>query len=697
MNEWIFVIYGVAGLIFVLFALLFARRYIRKLFGYVTSTKAFGADVKSRLIGLGVAVILFPTVLPQIFRVFVSMLSTIIRDGSRMIFEDVSRSVSGCNETNTLECAGQITLGLLRSVSNVTGSALSSLYDIPVNRLILLLGVWALVAYLLDEAQTHSDNGKTNLRGRDWLKKLQENRNSVSVKNTIFFLILAAGAYLSMAAIAAIPQLQEKNVIFQEIGIEKLKLQLESVYSAFEKKYPSEIGNKETFTKLGDFLKTIEPSDDLDNNSFNLPNAGSTQSSSTASNTDSTTNVNKNANANANIVTNSNVNRNSNTNANVNVAGNTNSNTTAPAETNAKTDDKEIKPKLTQAATKIVLPRRIYDELNYIFANGKQEYERATQNYVNLEKNAKDTQKIAKDRALQSYETSNLIGKGNKERVKYFLEISDNYNQQANVLDQRLGECLASVQQMDNAWKTFTDTLSSLSGSQNSYDFISYQSDSLYRETSAAQNKCIAALPVVNSMPERPLLGEASELGIFGFVAGWLLKTESLPLALITGLIGFGLLGSACSTFIRERITQPGATPPSAPVITKPVGLLVSDLTAVIIRGLSAAIVVFLAVEGGLAIFAAGGGEPNPYVLLLTCLVAAVFSETIWSWAEKELIRRLDGEDDDDDEETAEKDEKECPEKVKADAEEKNKIFDAEKAHDDKDDDKNKDKKKKSK
>jgi hypothetical protein len=75
--------------------------------------------------------------------------------------------------------------------------------------------------------------------------------------------------------------------------------------------------------------------------------------------------------------------------------------------------------------------------------------------------------------------------------------------------------------------------------------------------------------------------------------------------------------------------------------VNKPRGLLVSDLTAVVIRGVSAAIVVFLAVEGGLAIFSANGGEPNPYVLLLTCLVAAVFSEHIWSWMEQDLLRRL--------------------------------------------------------
>ena len=69
--------------------------------------------------------------------------------------------------------------------------------------------------------------------------------------------------------------------------------------------------------------------------------------------------------------------------------------------------------------------------------------------------------------------------------------------------------------------------------------------------------------------------------------------------------------------------------------------MLVHDLPGVVIRGLSAAIVVFLAVEGGLAIFASGMAQPNPYVLLFTCLVGAVFSEDVWDWAHKQLRGKL--------------------------------------------------------
>src|SRR5262245_18333400 len=92
-------------------------------------------------------------------------------------------------------------------------------------------------------------------------------------------------------------------------------------------------------------------------------------------------------------------------------------------------------------------------------------------------------------------------------------------------------------------------------------------------------------------------------VGPFGFFAGWLVKTRSLPLALIIGMLGFGLMGSAISTFSREQPSRQDDDP------------LVKDLAGVVFRGLSAAIILFLAAEGGLAIIGTGSSEPNPYVL----------------------------------------------------------------------------------
>ena len=44
--------------------------------------------------------------------------------------------------------------------------------------------------------------------------------------------------------------------------------------------------------------------------------------------------------------------------------------------------------------------------------------------------------------------------------------------------------------------------------------------------------------------------------------------------------------------------------------------------------------VVFLAVKAGLLVFATGPAEPNPYVLMLVCLIAAIFSEPVFEAAQ---------------------------------------------------------------
>jgi hypothetical protein len=124
-------------------------------------------------------------------------------------------------------------------------------------------------------------------------------------------------------------------------------------------------------------------------------------------------------------------------------------------------------------------------------------------------------------------------------------------------------------------------------------------------------------------IPSRQSFGEY--LGIFGLATRWLLKTEQTTLVLITGLIGFGLLGAACSTVIRRVPSRKTGQP------------IVANLTNVVIRGASAAILVFLAVFGGLAVFSSGSVNPNPYVVLFTCLVAAVFSEHAWAWGGRQF------------------------------------------------------------
>lgn len=94
-----------------------------------------------------------------------------------------------------------------------------------------------------------------------------------------------------------------------------------------------------------------------------------------------------------------------------------------------------------------------------------------------------------------------------------------------------------------------------------------------------------------------------------------------MELVLIVGMIGFGLFGSAVSTFVRTAANES----------------LEPNVVYIIVRGTSAAIVIFLAVKGGISIFIKGDSQLNPYSLFFTCLIGAVYSERVWDWAKSEL------------------------------------------------------------
>lgn len=120
-------------------------------------------------------------------------------------------------------------------------------------------------------------------------------------------------------------------------------------------------------------------------------------------------------------------------------------------------------------------------------------------------------------------------------------------------------------------------------------------------------------------------------LGVFGKAAGWLLSTQSRDLALITGLLGFGFFGAISTTFIRQ-IAASGGGPIAASAWIVPA----------LIRGVAAAMLVFLAVLGGISVFAESNPPVNAYAVFLACFIAAVFSEDVWEWARRRQQEQFD-------------------------------------------------------
>ena len=105
---------------------------------------------------------------------------------------------------------------------------------------------------------------------------------------------------------------------------------------------------------------------------------------------------------------------------------------------------------------------------------------------------------------------------------------------------------------------------------------------------------CTDLKPVVRDyLPARS--GPAETLAQLGAAAAWLLRTESPELALIIGLLGFGFLGALAASFIKR-----------VPVTARNELPAIDFIFPALIRGVGAAILVFLLAKGGTAILHEG-------------------------------------------------------------------------------------------
>ena len=130
-------------------------------------------------------------------------------------------------------------------------------------------------------------------------------------------------------------------------------------------------------------------------------------------------------------------------------------------------------------------------------------------------------------------------------------------------------------------------------------------------------------LDMYTYIPDPPTSG--NEWGAIGRASQWIMSPNSVDLVLIIGMFGFGLFGAAISTFIREHHSNNTEDP------------VAEHIAKVLIKGVSAAIVVFLGTKGGIALINNGTNDPNAYILFFTCLVGAVFSDEIWDWAKGKI------------------------------------------------------------
>lgn len=606
MNSYLVIAsaFVLLSLVLLGYGFLVIRRVLRRFVRLVISdSSVMGDDARARLIGLALAILVFPSTLGRFIGAVITLgLSLFTQVPLALNLGWKQAKEIACTVSAPSDCLADGWFTLLRAIGDGTKGALNEaqVATLPYGRFVLFLGAWAIFASLLRSMLAH--DGPPHASGFRRLERWIGSIPRITKQNLLFFLILTIGLYLSIAAITAIPNLRQDGSAAADTATTPAKLAEHLRGSAHDFPEPQ---LRDPLLNLKTLLDATpprqRPAGGLTAGTGPTPPPpsapqGAVVPDTTAPRVDSATAAT------------------TSTAAAVETAGRA-----AAAPLTATIPDSVPQGELD-------FVRRYVDFLD----SKRAEMVRA---HLDLLHNARTRQDGAISDATTSYSLTNENRLGDREKREHYLLITEWFSRLSRNLQQNADGSAARVSKFErvlSAWGE-EERRDLLAGSTDMERFVTRASDA--EAQAIALSQPFEGNFLVDPMPSRPQLGSAQ--GPFSFINRWLLRTESLPLALITGMLGFGLLGAAASTFVREQKRR----------VRKPVQPLVQDLPGVVIRGGSAAVVVFLAVMGGLAVFSARDSEPNPYVLLFTCLVGAVFSERVWIWAEKNLGRTFGGED----------------------------------------------------
>lgn len=212
-----------------------------------------------------------------------------------------------------------------------------------------------------------------------------------------------------------------------------------------------------------------------------------------------------------------------------------------------------------------------------------------------------------------------------RDRATYTYSLESGYQDVVSDLQGDLSRCKSQIQVNNNGDQLYLAYVTNALATAAEEDQVlakpnggaSFVPPFLPRSSSNVESSCDTSDLSVKERFAAPV----PELGVFSRLFGWLENSDSLALSVICGMLGVGLIGCVLSSFVRQQRTRSNNDP------------WIADAFPVIIRGFTAAIIVYLAVEGGLNVFSTQGNEANPYVLLCSCLVGSVFSEDVWDAA----------------------------------------------------------------
>lgn len=251
-----------------------------------------------------------------------------------------------------------------------------------------------------------------------------------------------------------------------------------------------------------------------------------------------------------------------------------------------------------------------------------------------LQAGSADAFKSLINAAVTQYATETQSRLGTREAGRHYLEI---YRWFQTVADQRnsyIHSCGVSLTRIDANRRDIRLIIDSLIASSSDqavsefdrrYDQEVFRTRQLERTIGEEMANCSDYRSVSYTPPARAAFG--TSLGPVGSATRWLLATESMPVTLITGLVGFGLLGALVARFVRKPET--GEDEES-----------IGEIATLVFSGFVAALVVYVAAYGGLAIVSEADGNPNPYIVFAACLTGAVYSSQVWEAARQRLARQ---------------------------------------------------------
>jgi len=232
-----------------------------------------------------------------------------------------------------------------------------------------------------------------------------------------------------------------------------------------------------------------------------------------------------------------------------------------------------------------------------------------------------------RDQAINAFTAGIEVSSGRKQTAQHFNDLFLWHQQLSQLTRDALARCQSAITAFTFTAFQISDNLRlavEASTPKELFSNESGQSQQGYSVYDSARRLCELGDGDRPAIPQRPAFSSA--LGAVGIWTRWLLDTGQMPVVIITGLVGFSLLGATVSRAVRAKDENLKA------------GLTLDDLLSVVAGGMTAAVVVFLAAYGGLAVLGNSGSDPNPYVVFFTCLIGAVYSEDVWSWARKRLL-----------------------------------------------------------